>query len=143
MITKRDPEELKPETRRRRGGGEGRLLAMRIRLLHATKPAARGRYERLAIRHFPPEDEFASAARSLCNAIKAFQEMFADLNERLAEALYGHTASLGMEAPSHQSGSFNLSLCNPFGSLEDAWGDHGLEGFDAPDTGAALISLGL
>ena len=49
--------------------------------------------------------------------------------------------NLGMEIPSEQSGSFSLSLCNPFGGFEDAANDHGV--FEAPDTGAAPISLGL
>ena len=56
----------------------------------------------------------------------------------------GHRSiNLGMEIPSEQSGSFSLSLCNPFGGFEDAANDHGLDVFDVPDTGAAPISLGL
>jgi hypothetical protein len=51
--------------------------------------------------------------------------------------------SLGMETPADQSGSFNLSLSNPFGGFEHAGGDQGLEDFTAPVSGVNLISLGL
>ena len=49
---------------------------------------------------------------------------YAALRAGAANAGY-RTINLGMEIPSEQSGSFSLSLCNPFGGFEDAANDHG------------------
>jgi hypothetical protein len=87
-VTQRDADA--PKARKRRGGGsEGRLLAMRLRLLHTTKPAARRQYVRLAVRQFPPEDEFVSTAKLLCSAAQEIADVFIDLSQRLEAIIYG------------------------------------------------------
>ena len=85
-----DEPQPEPEARKRRSGGsEGRLLAMRSRRLYVTKSAARGRYKRLAVPQFPPEDEFARTADLLCSVPEGIANIFADLARRLEVVIYG------------------------------------------------------
>jgi hypothetical protein len=52
------------------------------------------------------------------------------------------TGKFDMEAPAVQSGSFSLSLCDPFGSPDYEEGGLGVEAFDVPpEISANLISL--
>jgi hypothetical protein len=104
----------------------------------APKPAARkrrgGTDSRAPLCVTPRQSQHGSKTAA-CGRYAALQK---------GKAAAAHRAvSLGMETPSDQSGSFNLSLCNPFGGFEGAGGDHGLEDFDAQVSGVNLISLGL
>lgn len=151
-VTLPGNDKPKPQARKRRGGdSDSRMLRFALDLKRREiralgykrrgKSAARGRYERLPSPRQEDKDEFFLAARAMCNVAEAIADMLTDFREQLHAALYSHTVDLGMETPSEQFGSFNLSLCNPFGGFENEGVDHG--GFDAPDTGANRISLGL
>jgi hypothetical protein len=103
-------DKKQPQVRRRRGGTAGDL----------HRPAARP-----VMRH--------GAA-----GVPAARGIYAVLQTSTAQA-GRRSADLGMETPSVQSGSFNLSLCNPFGGSDYGSGG-GHEGFDAPASGAQPIS---
>jgi hypothetical protein len=65
------------------------LLQLQL-LKRRDKSAARGRYERLAVPLDTP-NEFARTANFLCSAAQGIADICADLNERLADVLHGHT----------------------------------------------------
>jgi hypothetical protein len=88
-VTRRDPDAPKPQTRKRRSGGtEGRAPILRHRPRHYSERTARGRYEQLAPRGYEL-NEYATAGNLLCSAVQGIADIFADLNERLADVIYG------------------------------------------------------